>query len=396
MRVFIFLFVFFSVHFIYGESVQTSYIEVILDASNSMNEVINGEKKMDTAKRVLSNLVEQWETESTGNIHIGLRVYGNNFDPTKTKEIACQDTTLEVPISKNSAGDIKSKIYGIEAKGYTPIAYTLNEAIGDFTPGNVNSVVLVSDGKESCDGNPCDVAKAYKENGLELKIHVIGFAVDDETQAQLKCIADATGGKYYTAGNAEDLKMVAEKVKLLVSEEIAPPKSSNKKIKLSGPGKFTLQVPENIPGIPLSEVSVHKAGEDKHVVSFWKDYYTPKMLASGQYDLWIKHKGSGDWFQYMKNFTLKSKESKIILLDTGLIFVTDDEDLKASIDRIFFNTLPDDKKYYSIWDKKHMFSPKPLAPGKYKIYIQYKGSRDPTPVIEEIELAKGDFIEIEI
>ncbi|MDP3980090.1 MAG: VWA domain-containing protein [Chlamydiota bacterium] len=379
-----------------GATTDTTHVEVILDASNSMNEVINGEKKMDTAKKVLSNLVQQWEDESAGMIKVGLRIYGNYFDPYKSKEIACQDTTLEVPIGENTATAIKSKIYSVEAKGYTPIAYTLNEARADFTIGNQNTVVLVSDGKESCGGDPCQVAKAFKKDGIDLTIHVVGFAVDDETKQQLKCIADATEGNYYTAENAEDLQLVAQQVKQLVSEKIEQPKQTVKKIKIAGPGKITFHKPEELESLSLSRINIHKAGTDEIVVGMWKDFYKPKVLSSGSYDVWIEYKGSQGVVQYANNIEVAPKKETMMALNTGAIFSITDEDTLKGIDRIHIHSLPDDKELVSTWDQEYMTSPKILPPGKYRIYFTYKGSRDKTMVIEELEIPNNQLVEIEI
>lgn len=380
-----------------ADDIKPTFIEIILDASNSMNEIINNEKKIDTAKRVLSNLVKQWQEESAGAIQIGLRIYGNNFDPYKTKEEACQDTTLEVPIAENTYQSINTKIFEVEAKGYTPIAYTLTQTKNDFAPGENNVVVLVSDGKESCDGDPCAVAKAYEEKGINLTVHVVGFAVDKETEMQLRCIAEATGGEYYTAENADDLQIVAEKVKMLVSEEISKPKKVSKKIKISGPGKLTFELGAELDNVQLSKILIKKTGTDEVVVSKWKEFFNPIVLAAGKYDIYILHKGSSGPSLYTTNFEIKSGEDQTVHLNTGLSFAISDEETIKGIDRIYIHQMPEDQEVFYTWDQAYLVTPKLIGPGKYRIYFTYRGgSNQKTMIVDDLELNVGDVLELDM
>lgn len=192
-----------------------SNIEYILDSSNSMNEPLpTAELKIDAAKRILCNLVDNIASE-TPNANVGLRIYGASFAPDWTKIKACMDSILVVPIAKINAPLIKQKVMLAKAAGYTPIAYSLELASKDFTIGkeNKNTIVLVSDGKETCDGDPVEVAKKLMEQGFGITIYTIGFDVDAEAREQLKQTAEVTGGKYYDAKNADQLQKSLEEIK---------------------------------------------------------------------------------------------------------------------------------------------------------------------------------------
>ena len=196
-------------------------VEYILDASNSMNGSLpSGELKIDAAKRVLCNLIDNILAEAK-DANIGLRIYGANFDPASTKETACKDSVLAAAIGPVKVSSIKNTIMVAKASGYTPIAYSLELAGKDFPAGpeNTNIIVLVSDGKETCGGDPAAAAKRLVEQGFGIKIYSIGFDVDAEARKQLEAVAEVTGGAYYDAKDADQLQKSLEEIKQRSFEE---------------------------------------------------------------------------------------------------------------------------------------------------------------------------------
>ena len=186
-------------------SESNKYVEIILDASGSMNERVGGEAKIDIAKRVLINLIESWKQEGLGDMEVGLRVYGHEFDAQGTKKKACNASELIIPIEKLDIEKIKRAIAPIEAKGYTPIALSLKLSQNDFTSGRDNMVILISDGKETCGGDPCGVAEQLHDSGIKLKVEVVGFDISAVDKRELECIARVSGGKFYSAKDAQSL-----------------------------------------------------------------------------------------------------------------------------------------------------------------------------------------------
>jgi len=178
-------------------------IELILDASGSMMSRINGgDRKIDIAKKAIKNLLKDISSESI----ISFRAYGHQSHKSKKD---CKDTQLLVnfaPISKNK-DKITSISKSLKAQGYTPITYVLKLAAEDFKDRDSdNVIILVSDGKETCDGDPCATAKALANSGIsKLVIHTIGFGVDYTTRRQLECISRVTDGNYYSASNFDEL-----------------------------------------------------------------------------------------------------------------------------------------------------------------------------------------------
>ena len=183
---------------------QQANIAFILDASGSMAAPLAvGKTKLDVAKEVLPALIADVAPEVNG----ALWIYGHRL-PDEPKEESCQDIERVFALSAIDANAYAQAITRIAARGYTPIADTLVSAARDLPadPGQSNSIVLISDGQETCGGDPCTVAAALKESGADVTIHVIGYDVDEETRQQLECIARASGGTYRDAANADLLK----------------------------------------------------------------------------------------------------------------------------------------------------------------------------------------------
>ena len=111
--------------------------------------------------------------------------------------------------------EITSEIKEVTALSMTPIGYSLQKAAEDLKPlkgKGTLGIVLVTDGQESCDVDPCKVAKEMIKSGLQLKVNVVGFDIQDQkAHDQLKCIAKATGGTYVTSNNADSLYKMLEK-----------------------------------------------------------------------------------------------------------------------------------------------------------------------------------------
>ncbi len=176
-------------------------IELILDASNSMWGQIQKKPKIDIAKEVLSSIIQGLPDD----VDVGLRIYGHQHS---YKRQNCTDSKLVVPVSLVDKELLIEKIQAITPRGMTPIAYSLEQTGSDLEGIEGEKVIiLVSDGKESCGGDPVAVAKRLNEAGLQVKMHVVGFDIEDEaTREQLKGIADSTAGRYFDAAGAEELK----------------------------------------------------------------------------------------------------------------------------------------------------------------------------------------------
>lgn len=193
-----------------GRSAQAQQEQVdgalllIIDASGSMNETDdNGVRLIDGAKEALNGVVDALP-EGTP---VGLRVYGHQV-PNTDRERGCRDTELIQPIEPLDPAQMKQTIAGFEAKGFTPIGYSLQQAANDLPSEGPRTIVLVSDGEDTCaPPPPCEVARDLVAEGIDVKVETVGFFIQGNQQAQseLQCIAEETGGTYRSADSAEEL-----------------------------------------------------------------------------------------------------------------------------------------------------------------------------------------------
>ncbi len=167
---------------------------LVLDASGSMNARLpNGETRIAVAQRAVKGVAAYVSPQA----QLSLRLYGAQ---SAKAEKNCQDTNLAVPFGPASAsgGAIEQVVDNAQAQGYTPIAYSLEQAASDF-PADAKErvIVLVSDGKETCQGDPLVAARGLAAKGIT--VHAVGFVVDTAARGQLQAIARATGGSYFDA-----------------------------------------------------------------------------------------------------------------------------------------------------------------------------------------------------
>jgi len=186
-------------------SAQRENILIILDCSLSMEDEINGVKKIDIAKDVINKVLAQ----IPGNVYVGLRVYGHKRNLFKSilGLDDCQASELLVPINTNNRYNISRALTGLHPVGMTPICYSIDQSINnDFVglPGK-KRIILVSDGMETCNGNPCDFAVNMVKRKINVSIDVIGFDLSSDPSAisSLRCAALVTRGKFYTADNSK-------------------------------------------------------------------------------------------------------------------------------------------------------------------------------------------------
>jgi Mg-chelatase subunit ChlD len=182
-------------------SLNDRAVEIVVDASRSMWGQIHGEAKMSIAKNILQD-VSYWYPQ---DLDLALRAYGST-SPSESNN--CSDSTLLVPFSDYNREPIRAAIAGLRPTGQTPIAFALDQAARDFGAlASDRAVVLVTDGIESCGGDPARAARDLAAQGI--MVHVIGFGLGnaaDEDTWSLQAIANASGGRYVTAGSAEELK----------------------------------------------------------------------------------------------------------------------------------------------------------------------------------------------
>lgn len=169
-------------------------ILIILDSSSSMADPFEKSTKIAIAKEVLSELVGSIP-EGT---HVGLRIFGG-----------CERSRLLVPMGPLDRAYLQAQIRAVDTGGPTPIAFSLEQTKEDFADvPDSKLILLVSDGQETCRGDPVAAARGLIAAGYDLKIHVVGFDIGQNNRAreQLMAIAEATGGLYFDTESSEQLR----------------------------------------------------------------------------------------------------------------------------------------------------------------------------------------------
>ena len=186
-----------------------SRILFIFDASYSMSGPWDGDSKINVARKVLVDMVDS--LEHLDNVEMALRVYGHQ-SPVPPQD--CSDTKLEVPFAPNNASRIRQKLRFLSPKGTTPIAHSLELAAGDFPPCSKcrNIVILLTDGVEACDGDPCEVSAELQRKGITLRPFVIGIGNDPGFKETFGCL-----GHYYDAPTKKQFEVA---MKIVITQAL--------------------------------------------------------------------------------------------------------------------------------------------------------------------------------
>ena len=179
-------------------------VELVLDASGSMAAEAGGEPKMDAAREAIVDFAGRIPDAA----QVALRVYGHvGTNEAADKARSCAGSELLQPFGPVDEGAFARAVGSFEPTGWTPIAASLEAAARDLAAvgGSEHVVYLVSDGIETCDGDPVAAARALHASGVRAVVNVIGFDVDADAARQLRAVAEAGGGTYLQADDREEL-----------------------------------------------------------------------------------------------------------------------------------------------------------------------------------------------
>lgn len=283
-------------------STSTGKAIMILDASGSMWGEVEGQTKIDIAKKASVDILKDWSS----NIELGLIAYGHR------RKGDCGDIEALVPVGPFSFSPFRTTIQALSPKGKTPLDRTIRRAAEELTHTESKAtVILISDGIETCGGDPCAAARELEARGIDFTVHVVGFDVEKGHHSQLRCIAEATGGKFFAPQSAADLQEALRSVK----QEVVAPAVKKQETEL---GFYAvLQAGQE----PLKEPAFwtvfqeDKLGELKSIAESSHTWKPSLVLSPGRYMLRIKY----DNTLFRKEITVGPDESgrKEIILDAG-------------------------------------------------------------------------------
>src|SRR6267378_2993507 len=252
---------------------EVTDLALIVDYSGSMNaKMKDGATKVASAKKCVSDLIDKLPND----LNVALVVYGTS------KARGCEDIDIVQPLGPIDKSGLKSKINTFNAMGMTPIATSLTKAGEELKKSKGGSaIVLVTDGAESCHGDPAGVAaKLAAEFGVKFGINVIGFGIEPKEKTELADIASKGHGKLLTVENASELAGALQKV---VAEKVAatptpppptPPPRETKQYEASGEAVK--------PGMFFGDAPVVKPGDYKGDLPMKEARYYQVMLHKGQ------------------------------------------------------------------------------------------------------------------
>ncbi|NCA82131.1 MAG: VWA domain-containing protein [Opitutae bacterium] len=355
----------------------------ILDASGSMAEAAGPQTKMAAAKAVLAQVVPAVAPE----VKVGLAAYGHRRDRD------CDDIEILVPPGSEDRAAVLARIAAMQPKGVTPIAAAVAQ-VAEFLKGRAaeTMIVLVSDGKETCGGDPRAVVKALKDAGVKFVMHVVGFGVAEADRAELAGIAEAGGGTYFSAGDAAALLAALQ----AVSEEIAQKVAAAKTVvvaQATGLGKLRIALPESALK-SLSGFRVVRKISDKVV----KEGELPAAdsthpLMSGDYALTLLFANPNyqpPTEMPLGDFTVAKGATTEVALG-ALVFNIAEELQEAPVEAIILSAaggretlriLPHGNDYY-------LFKPKALLPGTYDVAFRYRRCETPSTVASGLAVSAG-------
>ncbi|MED4017969.1 vWA domain-containing protein [Sutcliffiella cohnii] len=194
-----------------GEVVEgESYSYILLDASSSMLLDSQGRQRMDIAREAVESFAKTIGETS----QVSLVAFGHKGDQSNGgKELSCAGIEEVYPLGSYDGESFHEAVSSVEAKGWTPLAAAIEKAneLSTKVTGNI-TIYIVSDGVETCDGDPVKAAKSFVEsnNDENRTVNIIGFQVDQDAEKQLAEVADAGNGKYFSANNGEELLSTIE------------------------------------------------------------------------------------------------------------------------------------------------------------------------------------------
>jgi len=221
-----------------------THIELILDASGSMRKKVQGKRRIDIAKKVLTEII----TDLPDDLSVALRVYGTK-KPRRWK-YDCKDTVLLNPFNKLNKKTMIEQINSIEARGTTPIAFSLEKLTSDFAGiKGEKLVILLTDGQEGCNGNPAKTVRTLKKKGLKFRLNIVGFSLrNNKLINSMKTLAKLGGGQYFGAQNYNSLK---KSLADAMSVNYRVYDSSDKQVTQGQLGRDPIELPEGFYTIKL-------------------------------------------------------------------------------------------------------------------------------------------------
>ncbi|MBN1827379.1 MAG: VWA domain-containing protein [Candidatus Eisenbacteria bacterium] len=356
----------------------------ILDASGSMWGEAGEGTKIEAAREVLGRLVPELPAE----VRVGFAAYGHR------EKKDCGDVEILMPPGSDDRTGLVTAVQAIHPLGMTPIAGSLR-IVASSIEGRAaeTTIVLVSDGKETCDADPCAVAADLKKAGARFVLHVVGFDVTDEEKGQLLCIAEAGGGRYFAAGDAEELLAALREVGEEVAGKVEEVKSTRVKAS-TGLGKLRLLLPE-ASAISLGGIRILKSADGAKVKEAEVGPESLHPLLAGDYRLVLLF-GNPNYKPptevEIDPFTVAGGGTTEVVLGS-IGFRVDEELPDLNLDGILLRRSGEEDLLLDLnvdGNDYYLWKAKPIPAGRYDVLLRYYRSPEPMVLFEGVEVRAGE------
>ncbi|MDT8880520.1 vWA domain-containing protein [Halomonas saccharevitans] len=188
---------------------------MVLDASGSMWNRVEGDA---TRIEVARDVIDEYLQGRDPKVPLSVLAYGHN------RRGDCGDIEVIATMERQDAATLASRIRALNPQGMTPIADSLRLAAKQIPrTAEAADIILVTDGLETCDGDPCAAAARLAEQGLAVRAHVVGFGLTDSEIQQLSCVTEQTGGQLFQTHSGAELARALDQVEQAAAESVAEP-----------------------------------------------------------------------------------------------------------------------------------------------------------------------------
>ena len=199
---------------------------IILDASGSMWAQVDGKPRIEIARQTLDDVLKG----VPDSLELGFMAYGHR------SKSDCNDIELLVPPAAGTAAAVSAAAAKISPKGMTPLSAAVRQAAETLKYTEQKAtVILITDGIETCKDDPCALGTELKQTGVDLKVDIVGFGLSASEGKQVACLADNTGGQYFEASDAKGLVQALARTVAEVAKPAPTPEPS-----AAAPGGVTL------------------------------------------------------------------------------------------------------------------------------------------------------------
>jgi Ca-activated chloride channel homolog len=256
---------------------------LVLDASGSMWGTLENQSKIQIARETVAEVLKTWPKSNA----LGLVAYGHR------RKGDCADIETLLPVAPVKPVAFQASVNALNPKGMTPISAAVQHAALALKSSEQKAtVILVSDGEETCNLDPCQIARQLEADGIDFTAHVIGFDVPKGGVAdrQLACLAKETGGRYVNAKNAGELTRALSQI-AQVKPQVAP--IATLTAAASAPRGSSISVAWTGPNAALDSIEIAELNTGQRLHYAYVKDGNPVPLSvpgkPGQYELRYRH-----------------------------------------------------------------------------------------------------------